>query len=55
MKILRVFPRQTTATPYDKLVRIGLPDLFDPPECADLRPREPFRPGKERPCRRERF
>ncbi|MDR1220347.1 MAG: hypothetical protein LBK73_12170 [Treponema sp.] len=28
MKILRVFPRRTNATPDDCLVRIGSPDLF---------------------------
>lgn len=30
--ILRVFPRQTTATPVDSLVRFGAPDMLDPPE-----------------------
>jgi hypothetical protein len=28
MKILRVFPRRTNATPDDQLVHIGSPDLF---------------------------
>jgi len=35
MKILRVFPRRTNATPDDDLVRIGFPDLF-PPECDEI-------------------
>ncbi len=35
MKILRVFPRRTAATPDDGLVRIGFPDLF-PPECDEV-------------------
>ena len=35
MKILRVFPRRTAATPDDDLVRIGYPDLF-PPECDEI-------------------
>lgn len=29
MKILRVFPRRTKATPNDENVRIGLPSMFD--------------------------
>ena len=36
MKILRVFPRRTAATPEDDLVRVGYPDLF-PPECDEIR------------------
>jgi hypothetical protein len=28
MRILRVFPRRTKATPIDDLVHIGNPDLF---------------------------
>jgi hypothetical protein len=35
MRILRVFPRRTAATPDDDLVRIGYPDLF-PPECDEI-------------------
>jgi len=35
MKILRVFPRRTAATPDDDMVRIGFPDLF-PPECDEI-------------------
>ena len=35
MKLLRVFPRRTAATPDDDLVRIGYPDLF-PPECDEI-------------------
>jgi len=35
MKILRVFPRRTAATPEDELVRVGYPDLF-PPECDEI-------------------
>lgn len=35
VKILRVFPRRTAATPDDDLVRIGYPDLF-PPECDEV-------------------
>ena len=30
MKILRIFPRRTMATPDDGMVRIGFPDLFPP-------------------------
>jgi hypothetical protein len=29
LKIIRVFPRRTKATPTDDLVRVGFPDLFD--------------------------
>lgn len=29
MRLIRVFPRQTKATPTDELVRFGLPGLFD--------------------------
>jgi hypothetical protein len=32
---LRVFPRRTRATPNDQYVRIGEPDLFDPPDDVD--------------------
>jgi len=35
VKILRVFPRRTAATPDDDLVRVGFPDLF-PPECDEI-------------------
>jgi len=35
MKLLRVFPRRTAATPEDNLVRVGYPDLF-PPECDEI-------------------
>jgi hypothetical protein len=35
MRLLRVFPRRTAATPDDDLVRIGFPDLF-PPECDEI-------------------
>ena len=34
-KILRVFPHRTNATPDDELVRIGHPDMLDPPEGID--------------------
>ena len=33
MKILKVFPRRTTATPYDELSYIGDPPLLFPPEA----------------------
>jgi len=36
MRILRVFPRRTNATPRDDLVRIGEPGLFDPPDCDEV-------------------
>lgn len=29
MKVIRVFPRRTKATPVDDLVRVGLPELWD--------------------------
>lgn len=35
MRILRVFPRRTTATPDDDMIRIGFPDLF-PPKCEEV-------------------
>ena len=35
VKILRVFPRRTAATPDDGMVRIGFPNLF-PPECDEV-------------------
>ncbi len=35
--ILRVFPKATTATPRDDLVRIGYPTLFDPvPDISEV-------------------
>lgn len=34
MRLLRVFPRQTRATPVDDLVRFGSPGLFD--ECDEV-------------------
>jgi len=36
MKILRVFPRRTNATPIDENVRIGYPDIFDYCNECDL-------------------
>ena len=36
MKILRVFPSQTKATPNDILCRFDVPGLFDPPECDEI-------------------
>jgi hypothetical protein len=35
MKIIRVFPRRTNATPDDGLVRIGSPGLFDETDAPD--------------------
>ena len=35
MRILRVFPRRTMATPDDGMVRIGYPDLFSP-KCDEI-------------------
>ncbi|MDR2094414.1 MAG: hypothetical protein LBP76_02710, partial [Treponema sp.] len=35
MKIIRVFPRRTNATPDDSLVAIGSPDLFSEDTEAD--------------------
>jgi hypothetical protein len=35
MKILRVFPRRTNATPKDGLAVIGSPDLFAEALCSD--------------------
>ncbi len=36
MKILRVFPSRTNATPNDHLCRFDVPGLFDPPECDEV-------------------
>lgn len=36
MKLVRVFPRRTKATPDDKLAFIGSPDLMDLAECKDV-------------------
>lgn len=35
MRLLRVFPRRTKATPTDALVRIGYPDLFGPGDADE--------------------
>ena len=35
MKIMRVFPRRTNATPTDDLVHIGSPDLFTEEKAPD--------------------
>jgi len=35
MRLIRVFPRKTKATPDDALARFGPPDLYDTPETAD--------------------
>ena len=36
MKILRVFPRRTNATPLDDYVKIGRPDLFIPEDISEI-------------------
>jgi hypothetical protein len=35
MRVLRIFPRRTQATPDDAMARVGFPDLF-PPECDEV-------------------
>jgi len=35
MKIMRVFPRRTNATPTDELAHIGSPDLFTDQKTPD--------------------
>jgi len=36
LRILRVFPSITKATPKDELCRYSTPGLFDPPECDEV-------------------
>ena len=36
VRILRVFPRITNATPFDNMCRFGEPDMFDPPDCDEV-------------------
>lgn len=36
MRLIRVFPRRTKATPDDDLVRFGPPDLFDEADVVDV-------------------
>jgi len=36
VKILRIFPSRTNATPNDELCRFDVPGFFDPPECDEI-------------------